>query len=153
LIPSAGEKDRMENELQSLSIGITALLLFTALAATSPGWADFASSNRTITDADHGGTVACRVGQQITVKIRNPATGGYNIVTPVYNPEILKLLAKKELPPEPALFPKLGDFGTVVFEMEVIGKGETNLTIEIARDWEVNKRPEEFLKVKIKASE
>ena len=129
--------------------GIKALLMFAFLAVTAPGWADPAGANRLITEADQGRTFACRVGEKITVSIPNPATGGYNIITPVFDHRILQLLARKELPPEPAPVPKLGDFGKLVFELEVIGVGETNLVIQIARDWEVNKSPEEYLKVKI----
>jgi predicted secreted protein len=142
----------MKTEIQALSTLITALLVFAAVAAASEG-TGVVPSIRAITDDDNGATFACRVGQRIIVKIRNPATGGYNVVTPVFAPEILKLLTKKELPPEPAAIPRMGDFGTIVFELEIIGKGETDLTIEIARDWEVKKRPEEFLKVKMVASE
>jgi len=145
------KEDCKEKQPCPRSRGIKALIIFTALAVTSLGSAAASPPSLTITDADNGGSFTCRVGELITVRTRNPATGGYNIVNPVFNPEILKLQAKKELPPEPAPFPKLGDFGTLVFEFEAIGVGETNLTIEIARDWEVNKSPEEYLKVKILA--
>jgi predicted secreted protein len=145
-------EDEKEKRVCPQIKGFKAVIILAALAVTSLGWAGTTSPSLTINDADNGRTFTCRVGEQITVRTRNPATGGYNIVNPVFNPEILKLQAKKELPPESAPFPKLGDFGSLVFEFEVIGVGETNLTIEIARDWEVNKNPEEYLKVKILAS-
>jgi predicted secreted protein len=128
---------------------IAALAILAAVVVAPLAWADTSPPKGTITELDNGRTFTFRVGEVITVRIPNPATGGYNIVTPVFDPGILKLRTKQELPPEPAPLPKLGDFGAMVFEFNVIGVGETNLDIQIARDWEVNKRPEEYLKVKI----
>lgn len=132
-------------------VGLKALMMLAFIAVASLGLAAPSGPNRTITQADQGRTFACQVHDKLTVVIPNPASGGYNRVIPEFNPRILKLLSRKEVPPEPAPFPKLGDFGKIIFELEVIGEGQTDMVIRIARDWEINKSPEEYLKVKIKA--
>lgn len=135
--------------LKPLVVRIKALILIAFLATTTPGWADPSNPRRMITQDDQGRTFTCRVGDKITASIGNPASGGYSIVTPVFDQRILKLLSRKELPPEPTPLPRFGDFGKIIFELEVIAGGETNLIIQIAREWEVNKPPEEYLKVKV----
>ena len=87
----------------------------------------------------------------MVLNLRNPASGGYTVVTPVHDPHILKLVSRKVLPPEPAPFPKAGDFGKIIFEWEAAGVGETDLTVQISREWEKQKPPLDYLKVRIRA--
>lgn len=105
------------------------------LSVISLGWAGESPAKRVITEADQGRTITCHPGERITVRVRNSATGGYNIVTPVFDTKVLRLRNTKELAPEPAPFLNLGNFGTIVFDFEAAGHGGTLLTINIARDW------------------
>jgi predicted secreted protein len=129
------------------------LIIFTALSVTPLGWADMPHPNLTITEADGGETIACRVGETITVRISNPAAGGYDIVAEFFDPKILKLLARKEVPSESTPIPRYGDFGKIAFEFQAVGKGETDLVIRIARKWEVKINPVEYLRVRIRVME
>jgi predicted secreted protein len=129
------------------------LIIFTAMSITPLGWADMPHPNLTITEADGGKTIAFRVGETITVRISNPAAGGYDIVTEFFDPKILKLQARKDVPPEPTPIHRYGDFGKIVFEFEAIGAGETDLVIRIARRWEVKIEPEEYFRVRIRVME
>jgi predicted secreted protein len=154
--PSEKREVGYEKRFGARVVSITAMIIFAAISSVSfTGCAaNLPPPEQKITEADNGRTFTCRIGQKITVKIPDPATGGYNIITPVFNPKVLKLLTKRDLPPEPAPVPKLGDFGSIIYELEVIGAGKTDLAIQIARNWEeVSKRPEEYLKVKIVALE
>lgn len=136
--------------LISLEQGYRVMSLFLwCLWAVAPGWAG-PPSPQMITEADAGRTIAVQRGEKFALKIRNPASGGYDIVTPIYDPGILKLASRKAIPPEPAPFPKLGDFGEIVFEFDTVGIGATDLAIQIARRGEVKKPSEEYLKVKVK---
>jgi predicted secreted protein len=116
----------------------------------SPGWTNISPKIHTFTEKDQGRTLSLRVGEKLVLNLRNPASGGYNIVTPVYDPHILKLVSRKDIPPKPAPVRKLGDFGQIIFEWEAIDAGETDLTVNISREWEVKKQPLEYLKVKIR---
>lgn len=142
-----GEKEKQPStEMKE----IKTLIIVAALAVASLGRADPPPANQTITEADGGRTIDCQVGETLTVRISDPATGGYGIVTQVFDRKILKLLARKELPPEPVSIARHGDFGKIVLEFQAIGTGETDLVIRIARKWEVKQHPEQYFRVHIK---
>ncbi|MEW6387930.1 MAG: protease inhibitor I42 family protein [Thermodesulfobacteriota bacterium] len=115
-------------------------------------WAESGPQVRMITDRDQGSTFTLPVGARLTVQVRNPADGGYTIVNPVFDGRVLKLRSRKDQPPDPARPRLLGDFGKIIFEMEVIGDGSTDLIIQIARPWEKDQAPQEFLKVRVNAT-
>jgi predicted secreted protein len=129
------------------------LIIIAALSITPLGWTCSTSPGRTITEADGGQTVCCQRGEALTVVISNPAAGGYDIVNAVFDPKILRLVARKELPPAFSPLPRYGDFGKIVFEFQSSAAGETDLVIRIARKWEVKKEPEEHLRVRIRVTE
>jgi inhibitor of cysteine peptidase len=131
------------------------LVLFLAvgsLGGGAPGWAESGPQVQIITDKDEGRAFTLPVGARLVVEVRNPAGGGYTIVNPVFDSRVLKLAQRRDQPPDPARPRQLGDFGKIIFEMAVVGEGATDLTIQIARPWEKDKPPLEFLKVRIIAT-
>ena len=126
------------------------LVILAALSVTPVEWAGECSPSRTISEADGGQTITCRLGEIITVRIRNPAAGGYDIVSEHFDPKILCLQARKEASPESTPVPRYGDFGKIVFELLAVGTGETDVVIRIARKWEIKEDPEEYFRVRIR---
>ena len=120
------------------------------LLMTSVGGSAGAAGGPEITETYRGGPLVVKIGEKTTLNLRDPASGGYSIVTPVFDARILKLLSTKHLPPTPTPVPRMGDFGRIVYEFQAIGVGETELAIQIARPWEKTQPPEEYLKVKVK---
>lgn len=102
-----------------------------------------------ITEENNGQVFRLRVGEKFLASIRDPASAGYNIITPVYDASVLRVVSREKLAQEPSPFPRFGGNDRIVFKMEVIGSGKTRLIIRIARDWEVNVAPQDSLSVKI----
>ena len=125
-------------------------LLLGALLMTAAADSAAPANGPIITETYRGGPLTAKVGEKITLNLRDPASGGYSIVTPVFDARVLKLLATEKLPPERQTVPRMGDFGRIVYKFEALTPGETDLAINIARPWEAKKPPEEYLKVKIK---
>jgi predicted secreted protein len=129
---------------------ILSVVLLGLSVISTAGWANLAKSRKIITEQDNGKTIILKVGERFVLNLRNPASGGYDVVTPVYDAHILKLVSRKDLPPEPTPFPKAGDFGKIVFTGEAAAVGETDLTVQIAREWEKQKPPLDYLQVRIR---
>ncbi len=109
--------------------------------ALAPAWA----APLIISDQDNGRTVTAAAGQQITVNLRHPGSGGYNFLSPEYDHSVLQLLEESRLP---ATDPRrLGDFGRMVFQFQAIKPGQTALVIPIKRPWE--KESQTYLKITI----
>ncbi|OGP69940.1 MAG: hypothetical protein A2Y80_10895 [Deltaproteobacteria bacterium RBG_13_58_19] len=119
------------------------------LGGGAAGWAKSGPQVQMITDKDQGRTFTLPVGTKLLVEVRNPADGGYTLVNPVFDGRVLKLLQRRDQLPDPARPRLMGDFGKIIFEMAVIKEGTTDLIIKIARPWEKNQTPQEFLKVRI----
>jgi len=126
------------------------VVMMGVLLMTSVGGSAGAAGGPEITETYRGGPLVVKIGEKTTLNLRDPASGGYSIVTPVFDARILKLLSTKHLPPTPTPVPRMGDFGRIVYEFQAIGVGETELAIQIARPWEKTQPPEEYLKVKVK---
>jgi predicted secreted protein len=104
-----------------------------------------ATCNLIITNKENGRNFKVKVGQKLTVNLRDPGGGGYNFLTPEYDQSILKMVGERHLPrTEP---PRMGDFGRKVYEFQAVKDGQTNLVIPIKRPWE--KQSETYLKVTI----
>jgi predicted secreted protein len=112
------------------------------------GWGNQAAPAQLLTEKDGGKTVTLRVGERLALNLRNPGDGGYTVATPVYNKGVLKLLSRETLPGGPP--PTVGDFGRIVFTLEAEGAGETDLTVQISREWEKEKPPLDYVKVKVR---
>ena len=85
------------------------------------------------------------MGHKITVNLRDPGSGGYRFLSPIYNKGVLKMLGKRHVPRgEPR---RMGDFGRQVYEFQAQKVGQTNLIIPIKRPWE--KQFENYLRVTI----
>ncbi len=106
----------------------------------------------TLTEADSGRTVTLKVGETLVLNLRNPGSGGYNVLPPVYDGEILALLSRKDIPPEKRPQPLMGDFGRIEFTWEARQPGATEVTVNIARPWEQTKPPEQFVKIRVRVS-
>jgi inhibitor of cysteine peptidase len=101
----------------------------------------------TLTEKDSGRTVTLKAGETLLVNLRNPGSGGYNVLPPVYDGEILTLLSRRDLPPAKSI---PGDFGRIEFVWQARQAGDTEVTINIARPWEKNKSPEQFTKFRVR---
>ena len=112
------------------------------------GGAEERPAPQIITEKDRGGLVKLRVGQKLVLNLRNPATGGYTASPPVFDAKILNLQSQESAPPEKRARPRLGDFGTLIYEWEAIASGQTEVVISTFRSWE-KQAPERFFHVKV----
>jgi len=104
-----------------------------------------ASCDLTITTEENGRSFGVKVGQKITVNLRDPGSGGYSFLTPEYDTTVLQMIGERHVPrAEP---PRMGDFGRKVYEFQALKEGQTTLVVPIKRPWE--KEAETFLKVTI----
>ena len=125
------------------------ILLMGLLAALPPAQASAGSGPQILEEKDRGKTVNLKVGEKLTLSLRNPGTGGYTVNPPIFNAAILELAAQKKIPPEPRERPRMGDSGQLFYEWLAKGKGETDIIINIFRPWE-KKPPQEFWRVKVR---
>lgn len=122
---------------------LIALILPSALVQAAP-------AALTLTEKDSGRTLTLKVGETLVLNLRNPGSGGYNVLPPVYDGEILALLSRKDIPPEKRPQPLMGDFGRIEFTWEARQPGATEVTVNIARPWEKTKPPEQFMKIRVR---
>ncbi|MCX5892958.1 MAG: protease inhibitor I42 family protein [Deltaproteobacteria bacterium] len=122
---------------------LIALILPSALVQAAP-------AAITLTEKDSGRTLTLKVGETLVLNLRNPGSGGYNVLPPVYDGEILALLSRKDIPPEKRPQPLMGDFGRIEFTWEARQPGTTEVTVNIARPWEKTKPPEQFMKIRVR---
>ena len=133
---------------------IAILASFLALVTAASGlYPVVAVSGEHITEENNGQVFRLRVGEKFLASIRDPASAGYNIITPVYNALVLRVISRVELAQEPSPFPRFGGNDRIVYKMEVIGSGKTRFIIRIARDWEVHVAPHDSLSVRIVAGQ
>jgi len=118
---------------------LTALSISGALAAAKPV---------VLQEKDRGRTVSLQVGQKLILNLRDPASGGYTANPPVFAAAVLRLESQEKLDPPAQQPPRLGDFGQLHYEWEAVGRGETDIIVNIYRSWE-KKAPEEFWRVKV----
>ena len=125
---------------KALVLGALTVVLIWLLAV------QVAARDLVITNKDKGRTFKVNVGEKITVNLRDPGGGGYNILTPAYDPTVLQMLGERHIPrANPS---RMGDFGRRVYEFQALKEGETTLIVPIKRPWE--KQSETYLKVTIK---
>ena len=105
-----------------------------------------------LTEKDSGRTVTLKVGERLRLNLRNPASGGYTVLTTAYDAKILTLLSRQDIPPAGGPTPLTGDFGRIEFVWEAREPGETEVTVNIAREWEKAKPPEQFVKIRVRVS-
>jgi predicted secreted protein len=115
-------------------------------------WAGAPSGPRVITEKENGGTVTMKPGEKLVLNLRNPASGGYSRVSPLYDQRFLRLVTQKEMPPASGPTPKMGDFGRLDFEWEALNPGETEVVIKAARPWEKGQEPLSYFKIKVVVS-
>jgi predicted secreted protein len=125
-------------------------LLLTCLLVTALPVQAVPTASYTLTEKDSGRTVAMRVGEKLLLNLRNPASGGYTTLAPAYDAKILTLLSRQDLPPEKRPTPLLGDFGRLEFIWEAKAPGETAVTVNIARPWEKDKLPEQYVRIQVR---
>ena len=90
-----------------------------------------------------------KVGETLLLNLRNPGSGGYNVLPPVYDGEILTLLSRRDLPPTQS---RPGDFGRIELVWQARQPGEAEVTVNIARPWEKHTPPEHFMKIRVRVS-
>lgn len=100
----------------------------------------------TITEKDSGRAFTVKAGQKVVLDLRHPGSGGYDFLTPEHDQGILKLVGQRRIPRSDSR--RLGDFGRMVYEFEVLKEGRTDLLVPIKRPWE--NQSKEYLRVKIK---
>lgn len=119
------------------------------LAAWTPAATAAGPGPVILKEKDRGRTIELKVGQKLTLYLRNPASGGYDTNPPLFDAAILKLVAQKKLAPEARERPRAGDFGQLYYEWQAAKKGETDIIISIQRPWE-KKPPQEYWRVKVR---
>ena len=88
-----------------------------------------------------------KVGETLLLNLRNPGGGGYNVLPPVYDGEILTLLSRRDIPPAKSM---PGDFGRIEFVWQARQAGDTEVTVNIARPWEKTAPPKQFMKIRVR---
>jgi predicted secreted protein len=124
------------------------ILLLAALAAAPAGSANY--SPKLLTGKDNGKTLEIRVGERFTLDLRNPASGGFAEISPVFDPGVIRLVSQDLLPPLWTPEPKFGDFGRLVMVFEAVAAGNTDLTINVIRPRGRTKAPLPFMKIAVK---
>jgi predicted secreted protein len=137
-----------------MRISRLALLLLTvfavlALLASTRGLQAALAATYTFTEKDSGRTATLKLGDRLRLNLRNPGSGGYTVLAPVYDHQILTLLSREDIPPVKRPQPLMGDFGRIEFTWEARQPGATAVTVPIARPWEKNKPPEKFVKIQV----
>lgn len=125
-------------------------LFWTCLLVTALPVQAASAATYTLTEKDSGRTVTMRVGEKLRLDLRNPASGGYTTLAPTYDATILTLLSRQDLPPEKRPKPLMGDFGRLEFTWEARAPGETAVTVNIARPWEKDKPPEQYVRIRVR---
>ncbi len=123
------------------------LLLMALMLPATPVQA--APADLTLTEKDSGRTVTLKVGETLLLNLRNPGSGGYQVLPPVYDGEVLTLRGRRDLPPTQS---RPGDFGRIEFVWQARQAGDTEVTVNIARPWEKNKPPEQFMRIRVRVS-
>ncbi|MCL4501090.1 MAG: protease inhibitor I42 family protein [Deltaproteobacteria bacterium] len=123
-------------------------LLMTLILPAAPLQAG--SAGRTLTEADNGKTLTLKVGEKLILDLRNPGSGGYNVLPPVYDDKILTLLSRRDMPPKKSM---PGDFGRIEFVWQARQAGDTEVTVNIARPWEKATAPKQFMQVRVRVSD
>jgi predicted secreted protein len=119
------------------------VIILSAMACSKP-----ISQRYFLTERDDGRILSLKPGDIIEMNFPNPSRGGYNVVNIIYDSSVLEILSKREQPQEPSPVPKLGDFGRIIYEFKVVGLGQSDLAIQIGRDWEVNSQARDLVRVK-----
>lgn len=132
-----------------MRLGTYLLLLIAPLFLVGMAWSEAPPSAQTLTEKDTGKSLALKVGDRLVLDLRNPASGGYTNILPLYDVQILKLVATREIPPQPGPTPRFGDFGRIRLEFEAVGVGETEVVVQISRKWEKDKKPLEYTKNRV----
>jgi len=127
-----------------MRLGIFFALLMTLVFGGSMAWSGEAPAAQALTEKDTGNSVSLKLGDRLVLDLRNPASGGYTIISPLYDIQILKLTATREVPPESGPARRLGDFGRIRLEFEAVGVGQTQIIVHISREWEKDKKPLEY---------
>lgn len=122
---------------------------FVAVALILPGSPIQAASSNTLTltEKDSGRTVTLKVGEKLLLNLRNPGSGGYNVLPPAFDAEILAFLHRRDIPPTQSM---PGNFGRIEFAWEARKPGDTEVAVNIARPWEKDKPPEQFVKIRVR---
>lgn len=135
-----------------MKLWLTLLLAAALVAIPSRGGIKAAPGPQILTEQDRGRTLTLRLGERLVLNLRNPASGGYQVMPPVFDNSRLKLVSQKQLPPDPRPVPLAGDFGRLSYEWEAVGSGEADIQIMIYRPWE-QKPPEEFWRVRVRVNQ
>jgi len=129
----------------------TNFLIFLLLAA--PAAAPAGSANyppKLLTGKDSGTTLEIRPGERFTLDLRNPASGGFAEISPVFDPGVIRLVSKDLMPPLWTPEPRCGDFGRLVLVFEAVAAGNTDLTINVGRPRDKTKVALPFMKIAVK---
>ena len=127
---------------------VVALLLFCLAlpcAAQPPKLTD-----EVITERDTGRSYTYKVGKKFRIEVPDPGDG-HQFKDPQFDPKVLKLLGRKVTPHEKSK-QMPGDVGQVVFTLEAVGAGKTELAVHFFNPKEKNQEPMEMLKVNVEVT-
>jgi predicted secreted protein len=128
---------------------LTVFVVLGLLISTRPLQAAPAAATYKLTEKDSGRTVILKVGDRLRLNLRNPGDGGYAVLPPLYDRQVLTLLSREDIPPVKRLQPLMGDFGRIEFTWQARQPGATVVTVNIARPWEKDKPPDHFVQIKV----
>ncbi len=135
--------------LSRLAFPLLTVLAVMILTTSTPTLQAASAATQTFTEKDSGRTATLKVGERLRLNLRNPGSGGYAVLEPVYDRQVLTLLSRQDIPPEKRPQPLMGDFGRIEFIWEARQPGSTELSVPIARPWEKDKPPEFFVKLQV----
>lgn len=132
-----------------LTVQLLMVFAVLGLSAAPPPLQASAAATHSLTEKDSGRTVTLKVGDRLRLNLRNPGSGGYAVLPPLYDHQVLTLLSREDIPPEKRPQPLMGDFGRIEFTWEARQPGATAVSVPIARPWEKDKPPEFFVKIQV----
>ena len=120
---------------------------FHAGAAATPAAEPAASAPAaTLKDADNGGKVSLKVGQQVSLQLAgNPTTGYIWNVQPL-DDKVLKQVGESSFKAESDL---AGAPGVETFVFEAVAPGTATLSLAYARPWETDVKPDKTYSVEV----
>jgi predicted secreted protein len=129
-------------KLMTLALGL-------GLALAGTVWAGNVQPAVTLTDKDHGRSITLKVGETLALTIEQPGATGFQVLPPVFQAGVLKLVRHQEDPPLQVGRPRLGAPIRHHYEFQVVGAGRTELLVQIARPWEKERPPQELFRATI----
>ena len=105
---------------------------------------------RVISSEHNGQRLKAKPSESFVLVLHNPASGGYLVRDPEFDPQILSLQKMEKKPPsDPS---REGDFGSFEWTFRAIEEGISVLIVRAFRPWEKEKPPTVIFEASIQVS-